>query len=73
MPPVSPKSVAFWSSIAWSRSSARMMPSTGPKHSVRWNHDPGRTPILMPGRPEPAGVVERPRLEQPRLARVERR
>ena len=35
MPPVSPKSAAFWRAMAWSRSSARITPSTGPKHSVQ--------------------------------------
>ena len=34
----------------WSRSGARMTPSTGPNHSVRWLHEPGCTPSLHPGR-----------------------
>ena len=44
MPPVSPNGVPFCSPIAWSRSRARITPSTGPKHSVWWNHDPRSRP-----------------------------
>ena len=50
MPPVSPKPVAFCQSMASSRSRARMMPRTGPKHSWVWNQEPGRTLSRMPGR-----------------------
>ena len=46
---MSPNGVALASAMAWSRSSARISPSTGPKHSVRWKNEPGRTPSLMPG------------------------
>ena len=49
IPLVSPNGCALASSIAWSRFSARISPSTGPKHSVRWKNEPGRTPSLMPG------------------------
>ena len=41
--------MAFWMATASSSEPARMTPSTGPKHSVRWNHEPGRTPKRTPG------------------------
>ena len=57
MPPVRPYSTAFCSSMAWSRSSARITPSTGPKHSVWWNHEPGLHPEPHARAPQP--VVRR--------------
>lgn len=60
MPPVRPKSTAFWNSMASSRSLACMRPSTGPKTSVRWKKEPGLTPSLIPGlhrRPESSSCL----------------
>ena len=48
-PPVRPNGVAFCSANASSSVSARMIPSTGPKHSVRWRNEPGATPSFRPG------------------------
>lgn len=49
MPPVRPKPVSFCQAIASSRSRAAIRPSTGPKHSVRWNQLPGDTQARTPG------------------------
>ena len=74
MPPVSPKAAAFWSSIAWSRSSARITPSTGPKHSVQVEPRAGphadRARRVTTARSPPSS---RRRLDEPALAGVERR
>ena len=72
MPLVSPNGCALASAMASSRSAARISPSTGPKHSVRWKNEPGRTPSLMPGDQSARSRLDLARLEQPLLARVER-
>ncbi len=63
--------MAFCRSIASSSDPAVISPSTGPKHSVRWNHDPGATPSRTPG--VHRRIAQVPRLDQPRLAVLERR
>ena len=79
MPPVSPNGVPFWIRIAWSRSSARITPSTGPKHSVWWNHEPSlhaeRTPgvqrrLVSRSPSAPRRDPGRSRLDEPALARA---
>ena len=48
-------------------------PSTGPKHSVRWNHEPRPHADTDARRPEvAASSSSAARLDEPRLARVER-
>ena len=53
------------------RRRARISPSTGPKHSVRWNHEPGFDPDPHAGAPQVPGRVEGSGLDEPRLARFE--
>ena len=62
----------FTSSIASSRLRAVMIPSTGPKYSVRWNSDPGCTPSRMPGLQSAPECVQLLRLHDPLLARLQR-
>ena len=52
IPLVRPNGCALASSIASSRLSARISPSTGPKHSVRWKKDARSHAELDAGRPE---------------------
>jgi len=49
MPAVSPYSGAFCRRTASSRVSAFITPRMGPKYSVRWYSEPGRTPARSPG------------------------
>ena len=73
MPPVSPNGVPFCSSIASSRSSARITPEHRPEALRLVEPRAGADAEADAGRPRPVVAADARRLDEPRLAGVEHR